>query len=355
MQNRGLIRLLAISLALVCFYQLYFSFKAFMVERDAKAFGITQARLKNPGATSLELEALAQKKEELYLDSIATQPVYNFLGLRKYTYREVNEYSIPLGLDLKGGMNVMLEISVVDLIRAMSGYSADSTFNKAIALALKNERTNGQDDFVTLFGKAFKTVDPNARLAAIFNTLDLREKVNFNSTDDDVLKVIRKETNAAIDNSFQILRTRIDRFGVSQPNIQQLKTKGRILVELPGVKDPKRVKKLLQGTANLEFWETHENSEVYPFLLEANKRLREIKALATSATGAKEISKLTAAKDSTKASDLLSEVKKQGKDSLAAGFIRRDCQEFSAFLRFIPKHFTRWSAFSWPGHWLFAQ
>ena len=331
MQNRGLIRLLAISLALVCFYQLYFTFITYKVEKDAKAYGIKQTRLKNPGATPLESEALAQKKENLYLDSIASQPVYNFLGLRKYTYREVNEYAIPLGLDLKGGMNVTLEISVVDLIKAMSGYSTDSTFSKAIALAKKNEQTNGQDDFVTLFGKAFETVDPNAKLAAIFNTLDLRDKVNFNSTNADVIKVIRKETNSAIDNSFQILRTRIDRFGVAQPNIQQLQTKGRILVELPGVKDPKRVRKLLQGTANLEFWETTENSEVYPFLLEANKRLRELNEANKSLVGAKEAAKTTLAKDSTKSQDLLSEVKKHGKDSLAAGSAEDIAKNFPLF------------------------
>ena len=155
MQNRGLIRLLAISLALVCIYQLYFTFKTYMVERDAKAYGVTQAKQKNPGATPVQLESIAQKSEAIYLDSIASQPVYNFLGLRKYTYREVGEYAIPLGLDLKGGMNVTLEISVVDLIRAMSGYSTDSTFRKAIDLAIKNERTNGQDDFVTLFVQRF--------------------------------------------------------------------------------------------------------------------------------------------------------------------------------------------------------
>ncbi|MEI6677987.1 MAG: protein translocase subunit SecDF [Mariniphaga sp.] len=331
MQNRGLIRLLAIALALVCFYQLYFTFITYKVEKDAKAYGVKHARLKNPGSTPLESEAFAQKYEVSYLDSIASQPVYNFLGLRKYTYREVNEYAIPLGLDLKGGMNVTLEISVVDLIRAMSGYSTDSTFTKAIALANKNQKTNGQDDFVTLFGKAFTTVDPNAKLAAIFNTLDLRDKVNFNSTNDDVIKVIRKETNSAIDNSFQILRTRIDRFGVAQPNIQQLQTKGRILVELPGVKDPKRVRKLLQGTANLEFWETHENSEVYPFLLEANKRLREIKELTKVNTNISGAAKVASTKDSTKTTDLLSEVKKQGKDSLAAGSADDIAKNFPLF------------------------
>lgn len=335
MQNKGLIRLVAISLALVCFYQLYFTYKTFKVEKDAKAYGITKARVNNPGASPEQLEVLAQKMEANYLDSIASQPVYNFLGLRKYTFREVNEYAIPLGLDLKGGMNVTLEISVVDLVRAMSGFSTDSTFNSAIRLALKNQK-NSQDDFVTLFGKAFETVDPNAKLAAIFNTLDLRDKVNFNSSNADVLKVIRTESNAAVDNSFQILRTRIDRFGVSQPNIQQLQTKGRILIELPGIQDPKRVRKLLQGTANLEFWETHENSEVYPFLLEANKRLREIKELAKSGITTVDSTKLVAKSDSAKASDLLSEIRKQTKDTLAAGSSEEISKNFPLFAVLSP-------------------
>ena len=338
MQNKGLIRLLAISLALVCFYQLYFTYKTSSVESDAKAYGIAQAKLKNPSATSEQLATLAQKSETVYLDSIASQPVYNFLGLRKYTYREVGEYAIPLGLDLKGGMNVTLEISVVDLVRAMSGYSTDSTFTAAIKLALQNQK-DSQDDFVTLFGKAFSTVDPNAKLAAIFNTLDLRDKVSFNSSNSDVLKVIRQETDNAVDNSFQILRTRIDRFGVAQPNIQQLQTKGRILIELPGVKDAKRVRKLLQGTANLEFWETHENSEVYPFLLEANKRLREINELTKQATTTASVvadaSKKAGAVDTTK-SDLLSEVKKQAKDSLAAGTAEEMAKNYPLFAVLSP-------------------
>ena len=336
MQNKGLIRLIAIALALVCFYQLYFTYKSYKVESDAKAYGITKAKVKNPGATSIQLEAIAPTLEAQYLDSIASQPVYNFLGLRKYTYREVGEYAIPLGLDLKGGMNVTLEIAVVDLIRAMSGNSTDSTFNAAIKLALQNQKKS-QEDFVSLFGKAFETVDPNAKLAAIFNTLDLRDKVNFSSSNADVLKVIRTETNAAVDNSFQILRTRIDRFGVAQPNIQQLQTKGRILIELPGVKDPKRVRKLLQGTANLEFWETHENSEVYPYLLEANKRLREIKAMTKAGLSTvKDSTKLVSASDSLKASDLLAEIKKQGKDSLAASTADDMAKNFPLFAVLSP-------------------
>src|ERR1035437_5871802 len=218
MQNKGLIRLLVISITLVCVYQLYFTYKTVKVENDAKAYALTKAKLEHPNGTKEELEALSPKHETFYMDSISGQPVYNFLGLRKYTYREVSEFAIPLGLDLKGGMNVTLEISVVDLIRSMSGYSTDSTFNAALKLASKNQQSS-QEDYVTLFGKAFSQLDPNAKLAAIFNTLELRDKINYNTSNADVLKVIRDESNAAIDNSFQILRNRIDRFGVASPNI----------------------------------------------------------------------------------------------------------------------------------------
>jgi SecD/SecF fusion protein len=327
MQNKGLIRLIAILIGLVCFYQLYFTYKAYKVEGDAVEYGISKAKKENPGATQVDLELLAKKSENMYLDSIQNQPVYNFLGLKKYTFKEVKEFQLPLGLDLKGGMNVTLEVSVVDLINALSGYSADSTFNAAVRMALQKQR-DSQEDFVTLFGKSFEQIDPNAKLAAIFNTLDLRDQVSYNSTNNQVLSVIRKETDAAIDNSFQILRTRIDRFGVAQPNIQQLQTKGRILVELPGIKDANRVRKLLQGTANLEFWETYENNEVYPYLLEANKRLREVKAVQTVAPVAAPVA---AATDSTKANSLISEIKKQEKDSLAAGSAEDIAKNFPLF------------------------
>ena len=334
MQNKGLIKLLAITLALVCVYQLYFTYKTWKVEKDANEFAMAKAN-KDLGANADidQLQDRVKKYETFYLDSISDQPVYNFLGLRKYTYREVSEFAIPLGLDLKGGMNVTLEISVVDLIRSMSGYHTDSTFNSALRLAIQQQKSS-QEDFVTLFGKAFEQVDRNAKLAAIFNTLELRDKINFNSTNDDVLRVIREETNIAIDNSFEILRNRIDRFGVAQPNIQHLQTKGRILVELPGVKDEQRVRKLLQGTANLEFWETHENNEVYPFFLEANKRLREIQTLAQS--GKTPTDTLKAASDTTKAEGLLGEIKKQGTDSLAAGSATEIAKNFPLFAVLSP-------------------
>ncbi len=336
MQNKGLIRLVAILLGLVCFYQLYFTYKAIKIENDAAAYGVTKAKKDNPSATVIDQEAIAKSLESRYLDSIANQPVYNFLGLRKYTFKEVKEYQLPLGLDLKGGMNVILEVSVVDLIHALSGYSTDPTFTKAIELALQKQKTS-QDDFVTLFGKAFEQIDPNAKLASVFNTLDLRDKVSYNSTNAQVLSVIRKEADAAIDNSFQILRTRIDRFGVTQPNIQQLQTKGRILVELPGIKDANRVRKLLQGTANLEFWETYENSEVYSYLLEANKRLREVKAVQAT-TPVIPAATATTATPATPgaASSLVSEIKKQEKDSLAAGSTEDIAKNFPLFSVLTP-------------------
>jgi SecD/SecF fusion protein len=258
MQNKGAILTFAILLALVCLYQLSFTFKAKQVEKNAREYAQGDP-----------------DKEFYYLDSISGEVVYNFIGLKKFTFKEVKELELNLGLDLRGGMNVTLEVSVDDLVRALSNYNNDSTFNAALARARVMQR-GSQEDFVTLFGRAFEDIDPNARLASIFLTLDLRDRININSSNSDVLEVIRRETNAAIDNAFNIIRTRIDRFGVAQPNIQQLQTKGRILVELPGVKDQKRVRSLLQGTAMLEFWETYENQEVYPFLLQANQRIREI-------------------------------------------------------------------------------
>ncbi|MEI8113152.1 MAG: protein translocase subunit SecDF [Bacteroidia bacterium] len=261
MQNKGAIRLFAILLGLICVYQLMFTYKARQVENAAKVYAKGE-----------------KHKEQAYLDSMSTEVTYNLLGLKKYTFKEVKELELGLGLDLQGGMNVTLEVSVVDLIKSLSNFSKDSTFNAAIKLA-KLKQLKSQEDFVTLFGKSYQEISPNGKLASVFNTLDLKDKVKYNSTNAEVLDLLRKETKVAIDNSFNIIRTRIDRFGVAQPNIQPLATAGRILVELPGVDDPKRVRKLLQGTANLEFWETYDNSEVYPYLVQVNQKLVEILAL----------------------------------------------------------------------------
>ena len=257
MRNRGVIILFALALTFVTIYQLSFTVRSYFVKQHAVEYA--------KGDLGKEID---------YLDSIAglNKDEWSFLG---NTFKEVQEKELNLGLDLKGGMNVILEISVVDVIKALSNNSKDTTFVRAIQLA-QDYQKDSQEDFITLFGNAFQEIDPNARLAAIFGTLSLKEKVDFNSTNQEVLKVLKDETQGAIDNSFNILRSRIDRFGVAQPNITMLETQGRIMVELPGVRDPERVRNLLQSTAQLEFWETYENSEVYPYLIEANNILREI-------------------------------------------------------------------------------
>ena len=262
MRNKGIVRTFAILMALVCVYQLLFTWKTWTVEKRAKEFSGGDYKL-----------------EAHYLDSISNLEVYNFFGLRKYTYKECKEREINLGLDLKGGMNVILEVSVSDVIKALSNYNPDPTFQQALARASQMQITS-QKDFITLFGQAFHEIDPNARLAAIFRTPEMGDKISFDASNEEVLRVLEKQSSGAIDNAFNIIRTRIDRFGVVQPTIQQLETKGRILVELPGVKEPERVLKLLQGSANLEFWETYENSEVYPFLVQANDIIRDIEKAA---------------------------------------------------------------------------
>ena len=259
MRNKGAIWTLAIALTLVCIYQLWFTVKTYQVRRAA-----TQISLGDPGL------------RQHYLDSVSSEVVYNFMfGLRKYTFRECQEREINLGLDLQGGMNVILEVSAEDIIRSLSNHSKDTIFNKALALAKRmQQETNA--DFVDLFGRAWDDVDPNARMAAnVFMTPELREQINYNSTNEEVLEIIRTETESAVSNSFNIIRTRIDHFGVAQPNVQRLEGGERILVELPGVEDKERVEKLLQGTAKLEFWETYDNLELYDKLLEANRAIKQ--------------------------------------------------------------------------------
>ncbi|MGQ1888940.1 protein translocase subunit SecDF [Thermophagus sp. OGC60D27] len=289
MQNKGAIRLFAILLALVSLYQLIFTFHTRDVEKQAEEYALQRGG-NDP--------SLISQYRFNYLDSMKNEVVYNFLfGLRKYTYQECKEREINFGLDLKGGMNLILEIKVEDIIKALSNYSQDETFHKALKLAREREKSSTKD-FTTLFGEAFEEVAPDGRLAAIFNTVELREKVDYNSTNEEVLNVIREEAKGAIDNAFNILRTRIDRFGVTQPNIQRLDQTGRILIELPGVGDPERVKGLLQGTANLEFWETYNQEEIFQSLIEVNRITTEVKSTS------KADSTLQATKEEQEESDL---------------------------------------------------
>jgi SecD/SecF fusion protein len=211
------------------------------------------------------------KGEAHYLDSMQNEKVY--AGI--YSLKTCREMEIGLGLDLKGGMNVILEVSVPDVVKALADNKTDEAFNKAVAEASKQAVTS-QDDFITLFVKEYKKQAPEGKLAELFATQQLKDRVTTRSTDSEVEKVLREEVKAAIDNSYNVLRTRIDRFGVVQPNIQALEGKmGRIMVELPGIKEPERVRKLLQGSANLEFWETYDSKEIVPYLSQLDSRLRD--------------------------------------------------------------------------------
>lgn len=287
MQNKGLIKFVAIVLAIACAYQLSFSVVSGVVEKKAAKYAVEQVAATAIDQAMLDKAGMSEeayrqnllvKKEQQYLDSVKSKPVYNIL-IKKFTYKEVKEKEINLGLDLKGGMNVMLEIAVEDVVKALSNNSTDPTFLAAIEEA-KVEAKNSQSDFITLFAKSYDKLSEGAPLAIIFNNQVMKDKVSLNSSNDEVVKVLREEAESAIANSYNVLRSRIDRFGVAQPNIQRLENSGRILVELPGVKEPERVRKLLQGTASLEFWATYDNSEVFPMLQRANNVLRDLNVAA---------------------------------------------------------------------------
>ena len=253
MQNKGFVKVFAVLLTLVCMFYLSFSFVTRHYNSKAAEFA---------GGDPV--------KESSYLDSLSTQKVW--LG---YTLKQCREMEISLGLDLKGGMNVVLELNVADVIRSLSNNNQDENFNKALDLAYAHQATS-QKDFIDLFAEEYKKLDNGARLSAIFSTFELKDKITPQSTDAQVVSVLKNELKSAIDNSFNVLRTRIDRFGVVSPNIQRLETAGRILVELPGVKEPERERKLLQGSANLEFWETYNLPEIYQQLVAADNMLATI-------------------------------------------------------------------------------
>ena len=262
MQSKGAIKLLAVLLGLACIFQLSFTLKTANVEKKAAEYAQAFAEE--------EQEAM----EQYYLDSVANKPVYNVL-FRKYTYKECKEREINLGLDLKGGMNVMLEIQVEDVVKALAGDSQNEPAFVTAMEAAKEATKQGTDDFIGAFAKSYTTSTNGAPLAAIFVSPD-RKDITPNSTDDEVVKILRKETDDAIAASFNIIRSRIDHFGVTQPNIQRLPNSNRILVELPGVKEPERVRKLLQGTASLEFWTTYNAAELLSSLANADRALKSV-------------------------------------------------------------------------------
>ena len=257
MQNKGFVKVFAVLLTLACAFYLSFSF-------------VTRHHMK--------LAEQDPKGAAHYLDSMQNEKVW--LGV--YSLKDCREMEIGLGLDLKGGMNVILEVSVPDVVKTLADNKPDEAFNAAVAEAAKQQITS-QEDFITLFVREYKKQAPEGKLAEIFATQQLKDKVNTRSTDAEVEAVLREEVKAAVENSYNVLRTRIDRFGVVQPNIQTLEGKmGRIMVELPGIKEPERVRKLLQGSANLEFWETYEASEIVPVLASADSRARDILSVSES-------------------------------------------------------------------------
>lgn len=285
MQNRGAITTFAALLALACIFYLSFTWVARGVEKDAAAYA--DSYIENPfvkkaaadyahGDAALErsyLDDVKNTRMDAYLDSMKTVTVYDIF-ITKYTYDEVKQKEINLGLDLRGGMNVTLEVSVADIIKNLANNNPDADFNKAIAETQKNQGVGNNKDFVSLFAETYKRISPAGRLAPLFQTIENKGKIEYNDNNDKVISFIRQRVDEAVNNSETTFRSRIDRFGVSQPNIQKLEASGRILIELPGVKDKERVRKLLQGTANLEFWETYENAELGQYWPEANKRVK---------------------------------------------------------------------------------
>ncbi len=276
MQSKGAIKFVAVLLAIACIWQLSFSLVTSIQEGKAEAYAQKAVETFKQSSEyanvpdvdkAFYLDSLAKNENRRYIDSISSEKVY--FG---YTYKDVKAKEINLGLDLKGGMNVMLQVQLEDLVSALAGENKTPEFTKAISLA-KERSVNSPDDFITLFAQAWKEVSNGQRLAQVFGTYDLASKIGPQSSDEDVLKVIRENAESAVANSYNVLRNRIDRFGVTQPSIQQLGNTGRILVELPGVKEPERVRKLLQGTASLEFWPTFDNADIAPYLQEADAAL----------------------------------------------------------------------------------
>lgn len=292
MQNKGFVTVFATLLALVCAFYISFSFVTNHHEKKAEEYALQTGRT-----------------AKYYLDSISTEKVW--FG---YTYKQAQEMQIGLGLDLKGGMNVILEISVADVLKALAAENAGNpTFTAALKATQDAQVTSGAD-FMDLFAKKYKEIDPTANLADVFSTYQLKEKIKKDTPDAEVLSILKKEMNDALSNSFQVLRNRIDRFGVIAPNIQRLEQAGRILVELPGIKDPERVKKLLQGSANLEFWETYNLNEISADLIKANSILANLNKAEneTAADAVAEESSQTAAADTENSGEI------SPADSLAA-------------------------------------
>ncbi|RBW59851.1 protein translocase subunit SecDF [Tenacibaculum sp. E3R01] len=301
MQNKGLIKLFAILFGLVSLYQLSFTFFANKVESSAKEYAEKNVN----GGSGRELAKLEKK----YIDSVANKEVVN-LGVAKYTYNDIRDKEMNLGLDLKGGINAILQVSVKDILIGLSNDSKNSVFNEALAKADEKQK-DSQDDYIDLFYSQFEALsNGSVKLSdpSIFGTKALRDKIDFNKTNEQVKSTLQQEINTSINTAFEVLRSRIDKFGVVQPSIQRIGTSGRIQVELPGAKDIERVQKLLQSTAELQFWEVYTNADVIPYFVQANaKSIELLKDKTASAT--------EQVKDTAKKGDDIDDLLGESKDS----------------------------------------
>ena len=296
MQNKGIVKFIAIVLILVCCFYLSFSFVTRYHENKAAAMG--------------------EEAGQEYLDSIMNEKVY--CGI--YSFKQCREMEIGLGLDLKGGMNVILEVSVPDVVDVLADHKTDAAYKKSMEQAKKEEETS-QDDFISLFIKYWKQNSNGRPLAAIFATQQMKGKVSTNSTDSEVESALRTEVQSAVDNSFNVVRNRIDKFGVVQPNIQKLEGQsGRIMVEMPGIKEPERVRKLLQGSANLEFWETYNSQEIYPLLAQLNQKYAVLGGDADAAA----VDTTAAVADTTAVAEAVADTTKAAAADLAAKLAKKD-------------------------------
>ena len=313
MQSKGAIRFVAILLLLASLWQLSFTLVTNMQEKKAVKYAEAKAEAAMQtaafgkvaeGDKAFYLDSIRKVENRRYIDSISSEKIY--FG---YSYKDVKSKAINLGLDLKGGMNVMLQVQLKDLVKALAGGNEAPEFTQALALA-EERSVNSRQDFITLFAEAWEETSNGMPLAQVFGTYEMRDKIGPETSNEAVIEVIRGEAESAISNSFNVLRNRIDRFGVTQPNIQKLGNSGRILVELPGVKEPERVRKLLQGTASLEFWATYDNAEIEAYLAEANSTLADL--LADTETAAAEE---TAAEETD---DILAQELQQAENEAAA-------------------------------------
>ncbi|HEY9008508.1 MAG TPA: protein translocase subunit SecDF [Ohtaekwangia sp.] len=302
MQNRGLVIFLSVVVTLLCFFYLSFTVVSYNVQQNARA-----AATDASGKIDLN-------KKQAYLDSIWNTPVYNLFGVAEYTYKEVKDYELSLGLDLQGGMHVTLEVSPVDIIKGLAGNSQDSSFVKALRTATA-EQKNSRSSFSSLFFKAYRAENPDKPLASIFANASTRGKIATNDDDSKVISIVDQEIESAIDRSFTILSNRLDQFGTSQPNIQRLPGSGKIQVEIPGADNPQRVRKLLQGVARLEFWDVIEPNTLNNQLLVINEILvKEQKAAKTTTAKSGEPAAKSGSED---LSSLLGDSTKTGSDTTA--------------------------------------